>query len=136
MAAIYQADNWCDGCANLIRGVVRADRLHNGHKPIDESDETSYDSDQFPKYASDDDESDSPCHCAAGDTCVNAEVLESGAKVGHLFGSLTSDGIEYVRQSIVQGGEVADLWKKYYEGLGYDFELVKCPHCEKWHEND
>ena len=136
MAAIYQADNWCDDCANQIRATIRAERLQNGHEPFDEDNESSYDSYQLPKAASDDEESDCPCHCAAGAECLNAITLDSGTKIGELFGALTSEGVEYVRKAIIEGGEVAKLWKKHYEDMGYDFEVAQCPHCKEWHAND
>jgi hypothetical protein len=117
MAAIYQADVWCDDCAGKIHGWGDF-RDHCG------------DSDDGPVYMSDDEESDSPQHCASGETCLNAVKLPSGRKIGLLFGSLTSDGYEYVREAALDGGEVANLWVRHFEtDGGYDFELIECPHC-------
>lgn len=127
MAAIYQADVWCDDCANAIRERLEAECK----APEDVEDECSYDSDEYPKYASDDDESDSPQHCAAGEECFNAIELPSGRKVGQLFGSLTSDGVEYVRSQALKDGsnEVVKLWVEHFASEGYDLELIACPHC-------
>lgn len=115
MPAIYNADTWCDTCAEEIRKRIRAEREAAGLEPIDEGDESSYDSDDFPKYMSDNDESDSPCHCASGDDCHEADILPSGAKIGALLStSLTSYGVEYVRDSIREGGEVAEYWAEQF----------------------
>jgi len=125
MAAIYQADVWCDDCADAIRERIQAD----GKAPADPSDESTYDSDEYPKYAPDD-ESEFPWHCAAGPNCLNAIKLPSGRKVGQLFSSLTSEGYERVREAALEdNGEVVRLWVKHFESEGYDFELTKCPHC-------
>jgi hypothetical protein len=124
MAYIYQADVWCDDCGEAIR-----ERLtREGMAPANPEDEWSYDSDDFPKRASDDEESDSPQHCAAGEHCVNAVMLPSGEKVGYLFGELTTVGVAYVEEAIEGAAaepctwckEVADLWKEHYQGKGYD----------------
>lgn len=118
MAAIYCADNWCDDCAEAIRDDIRA----HGQAPIDPDDESSYDSGEFPKRAEDDEESDSPQHCASGETCLNANKLSDGTKVGLLFGELTDAGIEYVKKAIAEGGLVAEFWKSKYEDEGYSFD--------------
>jgi hypothetical protein len=128
MAAIYQADVWCDDCALAIRERLQSE----GNAPKDALDERTYDSGEYPKYASDDEESDSPQHCAAGADCCNAVELPSGRKVGYLFGSLTSDGVEYLRQAALEGGEVAALWVQHFSDEGYDLELTGCPHCGRF----
>ena len=116
MAAIYQADVWCDDCAGAIYG--KGDfRDHSG------------DSDDAPVYMDDDEESDCPQHCAAHGECLDAIELPSGRKVGCLFGSLTGDGVECVQQAALEGGEVAALWVKHFSDAGYDLELIECPHC-------
>ena len=109
MAAIYQADVWCDDCADAIckRPQLKGSVSH----------------------LSNDEESDSPQHCAAHEKCLNAVELPSGRKVGYLFGSLTSDGVDYVRQAAFEGGQVAALWVKHFSDEGYDLELTECPHC-------
>jgi hypothetical protein len=127
MAAIYQADVWCDDCANAIRKRLRSE----GNAPECTYDERSYDSDEYPKIASDDEESDTPQHCAAHESCLNAIELSSGRKIGMLFGSLTFDGVTYVRETALgSGGEVAELWVRHFSDGGYDLELTKCPHCK------
>jgi hypothetical protein len=126
MAAIYQADVWCDDCADAIRKRLQSE----GHAPPDPDDEYSYDSDEYPKHAGDDDESDTPQHCAAGESCINAVELPSGRKVGMLFGNLTSDGVAYVRDyALHDPSEVVTLWVRHYTEQGYDLELTECPHC-------
>jgi hypothetical protein len=106
MPAIYQADTWCDDCADAIKATIQ--------EPEDPNDESSYDSDEYPKYMGDDESSDSPCHCASGEDCLNAITLPSGRKVGMILGELTEDGEAYVREAIEDGGEVAELWKEHF----------------------
>jgi hypothetical protein len=127
MAAIYQADIWCDDCAELIRNRI-CDELwsrrdcHGRHDTpfcpndtlvaefesrddladyLEGMDERFYDSGEYPKHCGDNEESDCPQHCAGGEDCVNAEVGSDGTKYGCFFGNdLTSDGINYVREAV------------------------------------
>jgi hypothetical protein len=102
MPAIYH------DCADAIRADIT-------DPPSDPEDESSYDSDEYPKNMSDEESSDSPCHCGAGEECLNAIVLPSGRKIGMILGTLTEDGEAYVREAIEQGGEVAELWKAHFD---------------------
>jgi hypothetical protein len=80
MAYIYLADVWCDDCGRAI-----CERLtREGKAPADPDDEWTFDSDEYPKRAGDDDEADTPQHCAAGEQCVNAVTLPGGGRVGLL----------------------------------------------------
>lgn len=129
MAAIYQADVWCDDCADKIRKQLQL----KGQAPENPDDERSYDSDEYPKYASDDSEADSPQHCASGEWCFNAVELPSGDKVGLLFGSLTSDGVDHIRElALRDSNEVVRLWVEHFSDEGYDLELTDCPHCGRF----
>jgi hypothetical protein len=81
---------------------------------LDELDESSYDSDEYPKYYRDDEESDSPCHCAG---CQ--KFLEN---------DLTSDGVEYVKNAVRDALESGDNdciaiteWMPFYS-YWIDFE--------------
>ena len=122
MAYIYRADVWCNSCGRAL-----CERLtREGKAPANPEDEWTFDSDEYPKRAGDDDESDTPQHCAAGEHCVNAVTLPSGEKVGLLFGELTRDGVEYVKEAIGDAArglgnkEVVELWRQYYADKGYD----------------
>ena len=121
MAYIYQADVYCDDCGKQICRRLKREGL----APADPSDEWSFDSDDYPKRADDDDEADTPQHCAAGEHCVNAVTLPSGEKVGFLFGELTAVGVEYVEEAIEDAAagfgseEVTDLWQQHYRDKGY-----------------
>ncbi len=127
MAYIYAADIYCDDCGEAIRQRLTAE----GKAPADPTDEWSYDSDDFPKVAGDDDESDSPQHCACGENCLNAVEIEGG-KVGLLFGELTSDGVDYVEEAIEEANlddsswsrEVVGLWYRHYSDRGYRFKVT------------
>ena len=112
MAQVYQADIFCDSCGEQIRLRI----LGEGKAPQNPIDETTYDSDEYPKRAWDHDESDSPQHCGSGETCLEAETLSDGSKVGKLIGTtLTDDGVAYVREAIAAGGLVADFWEEEFK---------------------
>jgi hypothetical protein len=122
---IYQADVWCDACGRAICKRLKA----AGKAPADPSNEWSYDSDDYPKRAGDDEESDTPEHCAAGEHCLNALTLPSGSKVGLLFGELTRDGVNYIRDALAEdealslpesSREVTALWRQHFRDKGYD----------------
>ena len=111
---LYAADLFCEDCGKAIRD--RLDRegfetcgLHD--------DEHTYDSDEYPKgpYPDGGGEADSPWHCGSGPDCINAIEFSDGCKVGRwLENPLTADGVEYVREAVQEGGEVAELWAEYY----------------------
>lgn len=109
MAYIFCADIYCDDCGEAICQHLKAE----GKAPANLC-ERSYDSDDFPKHCGNDEESDCPDHCATGEDCPNAITLPSGGKVGYLFGELTADGVNYVKEAIAEGGEVAELWAEHY----------------------
>jgi len=126
VAYIYCADIYCDDCGEAIRQRL----TEEGKAPADPDNEWSYDSDDFPKRADDDDESDTPEHCAAGEGCINTVEIEGG-KVGLLFGELTSDGMAYVEEAIDDANrddntwsrEVVNLWYRHYSDRGYQFKV-------------
>jgi hypothetical protein len=100
---IYAADLWCEECGAKICEDLSA----KGEAPEDPEDESSYDSDDYPKGPTDEGESDTPSHCA-GCGCF----LES---------LLTSDGARYVREAIeraiVEGradSVALTQWAPYY----------------------
>lgn len=120
MPAIYQADTWCDSCADDIRQRIATE----GKAPENPDDETTFDSDEYPKRMDEDEEADSPQHCGSGEDCLEAETLPSGTKIGKLLSrELTPDGVVYVKFGIEQGGEVAEWWCEQFEAAGYDFKL-------------
>ena len=83
-AYIYQADLCCQDCGQKII----ADLTRAGKAPECPQDESTFDSDDFPKSAGDDGggESDCPQHCS----CCGVP----------LENPLTSDGVNYVLESI------------------------------------
>ena len=82
---IYQADLLCEECG----AEVRKDREAEGFV-IDWDDESSYDSDDYPKgpYPDGGGEADCPQHC--------------GNCHGFLENQLTSDGEDYVREAVTR----------------------------------
>jgi hypothetical protein len=111
MPFIYAADLWCDSCGRSIRKQLRRE----GHALADSHDETSYDSDEFPKFAADSGEADCPQHCGAGEDCLESIELPSGRKIGALLSTeMTGEGARYTQEAIAAGGEVAELWAEEF----------------------
>lgn len=109
----YAADIYCKQCGEAIRERI----IREGLAPDNPDDERSYDSDEFPKgpYPNGGGEADCPQHCGAGPECINAIEFDDGNNIGAwLENELTTDGIEYVREVIQEGGNVAELWADYY----------------------
>jgi hypothetical protein len=81
---IYAAELWCEECGAKVCKELDA----KGEAPEDSSDESSYDSDDYPKgpTPTNESESDAPLHCAG---C--GRFLEP---------LLTDEGIRYVREAI------------------------------------
>jgi len=134
MAAIYQAELYCNECADVIRyriwlecawGATYTSR-ERWEKAIGYDDETLYDSDNYPKWCDDDEESDHPDHCANGEECINAEECGDG-KVGYFFGnSLTEAGVGYVRTMVrddialgYPDSVACTVWMPYYSHIDY-----------------
>ena len=97
---IYAANIYCKDCGEAI--VERLDREDIGDFPSG-------------PYSCGGGESDSPQHCGAGSDCLNAIKLSDETKVGAwLENELTVEGVEYVRDAIREGGEIAELWADFY----------------------
>jgi hypothetical protein len=114
-AYIYQADLWCEDCGNSIRD--RLDAETKAPDDFDRDDETTYDSDEYPKgpYPDGGGEADCPQHCAAREDCLNAVDVGDGHKIGcHLENGLTADGEEYVRESLAGDGCCVEIWADFY----------------------
>jgi hypothetical protein len=92
---VYIAGLWCEDCALDVISRLNDTTEDNG------------DSDTFPQgpYSNGGGESDSPAHC---DACF--KFLEN---------PLTSDGIEYVRETIAKHpqGEAAQEWAEFYKEI-------------------
>jgi len=102
---VYAAALLCESCGEETREKLTAERK----APADPDDESSYDSDDFPKGPTEEGESDSPSHC---DHCH--EFLES---------NLTDEGADYVLStagSVLRGeqseGAALAQWIAHYEG--------------------
>ncbi len=126
---IYAADLFCEDCGDAIRKqITEEDEFRYARlapaDPADPDDEYSYDSDEFPKgpYPDGGGEADSPQHCGNGPNCLNAIEFPDGIKVGcWLENELTTDGANYVKDAIREGGEVAELWAEYYKDYSQIF---------------
>ena len=136
MPAIYQADIWCDDCADKIRNDIfdshpdraQFDNRFEWEVSFGFDDERNYDSDEYPKYCPDDAEADCPQHCAdCGDFLENP---------------LTSDGDDYVREAVradrESGYDDLSEWAGFYDYIDFGPE-DKCAVCGDWavlDEND
>lgn len=131
-AYIYKADIWCEQCGEAIREQLTKE----GKAPEDPSDETSYDSDEFPKgpFPDGGGESDRPEHCAAGKDCLNALDLDGFTCGAFLENDLTTDGIRYLEEQLEDPGHgpVVEMWVEFYSH-SYDLSYTRCPHCNKLH---
>lgn len=112
MPAIYCADCYCDACARAIRKGCRK----AGTAPPDPSDESSYDSGEYPKYMPDDEESDGPQHCGSGPKCLEAEILSDGERIGALLShTLTTEGVRYLREMLADcRPTLAAFWREQF----------------------
>lgn len=97
---IYNADVYCQECAKKIKA-------NSTNRPLDPSDETSYDSDVYPKGPYSNQESDAPEHCA-------------GCGI-FLENPLTSEGYDYLREKIAEYDsecrgvpEIIKQWREFY----------------------
>lgn len=100
-AFIYRADICCAPCGEAIRAGLTL----SGRAPEDPTDESSYDSDDFPKgpFADGGGEADAPQHCA----CCGV-FLEN---------PLTRAGVAYVRELLSEGSgnlAVLETWRDFY----------------------
>jgi hypothetical protein len=108
MAYIYQADTWCDDCGKRMMG----DLTRRGKAPVEPEDESSYDSDDFPKfYDAENEESDGPENCASGNC--------AGEYGTFLQNPLTQDGYKYVQKMLNEHGKIlpehAAEWADHYQ---------------------
>ena len=153
MAAIFAADTWCEDCADSIRSRIAAELwdmpvprtmpdwsddtdfqdLDELRDYLDSMDERTYDSDDYPKYCSEDDESDSPMHCGDIFNCLNPIEFSDGSNCAYFFGNdLTSDGEEYVKNAVNEGrisgtdNKVTELWADCYSYLDYYEQCANC----------
>lgn len=104
-AFVYQAALYCEECGAAIRAKLAAENK----APVNPDDESSYNSDDYPKgpYEDGGGEADRPQHC---DAC--GVFLEN---------PLTDDGVEYVRERIAENpdwanmdGLVLNQWLRHY----------------------
>lgn len=113
MPYMYAADLWCDSCGEAIN------RLASSQSDNPDVERAEY-------VGEDTGESDSPCHCGSHEDCLEAETLPSGRKIGALLStSLTSYGIEYVKEAVADGGEVSEFWRQAFDWI--DFPIPPCP---------
>lgn len=107
-AFVYKAALYCYRCGFVLRHSVTVKAPHL--VPDDSTDETSYDSDDYPKgpYPNGGGEADTPQHCA----------------LCHLFlrNPLTADGLAYVRQILdadkilgVNAANALEEWTAFYD---------------------
>lgn len=101
MCYAYKAEIWCDSCGQDIRK-----RLELKGK------EDTGDTDDFPQWGDDDEYTDSPQHCAAGEKCLERLDLSEYGEIRSLYGAetnyigaligtnLTGDGESYLNEML------------------------------------
>lgn len=157
MAGIYCSEIYCDDCTNDIKDRIeqelwfdrersilpdgtntsKFDDLEDLKAHLNGMDEINYDSDEYPKYCNDNEESDSPHHCGSHGDYLNPTILSDGSKVGYCFGNaLTSEGIETIKEMVLDGGLVAELWREVYDYIDYDDLRTSCGDCAELDDND
>ena len=116
---IYQAELFCEECGLDIKALLN----EQGKYPQNPDDETTFDSDFYPKGPYDDGGGESDCveHCGSGDGCINAIEWDDGSKSGCMLENpLTRDGVEHLKEAIRERNEgepneVVDLWESFYK---------------------
>lgn len=111
--SVYRADVYCCTCTDAIR-----DDLFLAKKcPVNLDDETTYDSDEFPKFiVGHNDPSDSPQHCGNGRECLEPLVLGRNTYGAFLDQPLTADGEQYVReQHRDRPSDLTRFWMRHYD---------------------
>ena len=120
-AYIYCADIYCELCGESIRERITLE----GNSPDNPEDETTYDSDEFPKgpFIDGGGESDCPQHCASGKDCLQALEIDGEKYGAFLENDLTTEGVRYVTEQLKESPEspIPQLWKKYYSDCGIEF---------------
>jgi len=130
MAYIYQADVWCDACGEKIRKELTA----QGDAPEDVEDESTYDSDNFPKrYDAENEESDGPENCADG-KCADVGKGRDAREYGtFLENQLTVQGYENLQNMLNKHGKTlpdhAREWAKFY---GFEYSENEYASAHEW----
>jgi len=80
---IYRAALYCEDCGKAIRKQL----VDAGQTPDNPDNESSYNSDDFPKgpYPNGGGESNRPQYCSSNDQCINVVTLQSGHKIGAML---------------------------------------------------
>lgn len=116
---VFKAALWCESDGRAIRKEIE----RSGKSPEDQK---HADSDDWPAgpYPDGGGEADSPQHCDAGETCLEAIKLPYGGKIGAWLGNdLTEEGVdatlEMVRDDLNRADEharqVGRLWRRLYD---------------------
>ena len=108
MAYTYQADVWCTSCGQAIIAGLEILRT----VPENPEDESSFDSDEYPKhYDPENEESDGPENCADGNC--------AGEYGTFLENRLTQEGYRYLKSMLDGHGatlpEFAKEWADFYQ---------------------
>ena len=119
MPFIYNADIYCDECGQKICDELRA----AGKAPADTSNESLWDSDDYPKYA-EPEATDTPQHCGCGSKCVNrfrvgvkGNIVKTGGTLvsALITEELTSYGVDYVIEAVSRGNPLSRYWAKVFD---------------------
>jgi hypothetical protein len=122
MPYIYQADVWCDECTRQIKADI--ERCHPEQVPEDKSDDSTWDSDEWPKEFDDEQATDGPVNCAAGYKCGVWWVgLEEQRGYGLFINTpLTAEGYRYLKKMLnTHGKRLPDYAKEWAKAYGFEY---------------
>lgn len=121
MPSVYAADLWCDACADKICDNIS--KFCPERVPADLENESSWESDVFPKRVKDLGAMDYPKHCSSDSNCVMPLRLSDGRIEGALLNNeLTDAGVDYVRECMRESPNdpLVRFWREMYTEAGYD----------------
>ena len=155
---IYDADLLCEECGEAIRADLTAKGKAPGG-PLDPGgdpdDETTYDSDDFPKGPTEEGESDYPSHCGACGCFLESTLTDEGR--AYVIATVKRDrakGATSFPVSQLYGGpgqysRPSEEWAVYYDDLDFGDEdeeeedeeddeegYVECSICGAFHNDD
>jgi hypothetical protein len=105
----YQAEPWCDECARKIKAQLRLEAKACG-RPSEDID--TGDTDDYPQWGSDDEETDCPEHCAGCGVFLENPLTDNGQRY---VGERLADALVAKYNDASVGLCIEEWWDKYHE---------------------
>lgn len=135
MAYTYQAENWCDECGKKIMSQIA---LENPERvPEDPEDETTFDSNDYPKwFDAEEEKCDGPSNCGDGECggqyWLGGRFLDYGT---FLKNPLTSRGYQNVQEMLNEWGkDLPPFAKEWADFYGFSFHENSWSSPQAWLE--